>query len=71
MWYDVIMNKTKRVIGQLRNDNPQLQVEWGNSHVKLYVRNRLIGILPMQLRTEGLARNSRTQLRRAGLKVTV
>jgi hypothetical protein len=61
--------KTKRIVDRLQEDNPQLQVTWGGRHVKLYVRGQLVGILPLQLRTEGLAKNSVTQLRRAGLRV--
>lgn len=61
--------KTDRIVQKLEQDNPQLQVEWGTRHIKLLVNGHLIGILPLRLSKEGLAKNSVCQLRRAGLKV--
>lgn len=61
--------KTQQLIGRLKKLNPQLVVELGGHHYKLYIEGQLIGILPVKLAKEGLAVNSKCQLRRAGLRV--
>lgn len=59
-----------KIITRLQTDNPDLVVdEEGKSHIRLYLNGRLIGILPFRLRSEGLAQNTVSQLRRAGLVV--
>lgn len=63
------MTKTDQIVKRLERENPQLSHRSSKSHVKLYVNGQLIGIIPVQLRTEGLARNTVSQLRRAGLRV--
>jgi hypothetical protein len=65
------MTKTEQIVKKLERDNPQLRHDRNKSHVKLYADGRLVGILPVQLRTEGLAKNTVAQLRRAGLRVAV
>jgi hypothetical protein len=63
------MTKTEQIVKKLEADNPQLIVVWGTKHIKLLINGAQVGILPYRLRTEGLARPTVSQLRRAGLTV--
>jgi hypothetical protein len=63
------MSKTTQVIGKLAEDNPELEIIQGASHYKVKLKGMLLCILPLKLAKEGLAHNTRTRLRRAGLKV--
>jgi hypothetical protein len=59
-----------KIITRLQADNPDLVVNnEGKKHIRLYLNGQLVGILPFRLRTEGLAQNTVSQLRRAGLTV--
>ena len=49
--------------------NPGLSRKDSDGHIKLYKEGRLIGILPRRWRTEGPAANSKSQFRRAGLRL--
>ena len=63
--------KMKQIIARLEHDNPQLEVrdEPSTSHLKLYIGGRLIGVLPRKCAKEGLALNTRAQLRREGIQI--
>lgn len=59
--------KTRQLIDRLRELNPQLVIKSGGRHHKLYLDGRLIGILPLKLMKEGLATNTKCQLKREGV----
>lgn len=59
----------QQITRELARLNPGLVITEGTKHLKLSHHGRLLCILPRRLRTEGLAHNTKTKLRNAGLTV--
>ncbi len=62
------MNRTADLIAAL---NPDVTIIRGKraSHLKVFKAGRLVGILPLRMKKEGLAENTRTAFRRAGIRL--
>lgn len=65
------MNRTERILRELRRKNPGLVVKdpGSGSHYKLFMNGHLAGIIPASLAKEGLSYNLKAQLRRGGITV--
>lgn len=63
------MNQLMRLVTDLEKRNPGLTTENGSRHVKIKLHGRLIAILPYASHRKGLAKNTKAQLRRAGVQL--
>ncbi len=63
--------KLPRCLRRLADDNRELRVvfEPGTHHWKITVGGVFVGIYPLSAAKEGFAENTKSQLRRAGLKL--
>ena len=60
-------DKMPRVLRRLLKLNPDLEVRKGTRHWKITRQGALLGIYPYRPSQEGFAKNTRSQLRAAGL----
>lgn len=61
--------KTKQLMDRLEELNPGLEFVKADHHHKIIYRGRFVGILPFKLAREGLAHNTKTQLKREGVRL--
>jgi hypothetical protein len=64
------MSEMERILTRIRKANPGFEVrDDGTKHLKMYLNGTFLGILPRKCAKEGLAYNTKCQLKRAGVKI--